>query len=243
MERENISNNVDALDENNVLTLCPIPESINIDKIKENISNYMESRLEYYRCKNRPPFVEDEFGEYFTAISCDGYEIGAGNCGMDVITKNNEGIDVTCIVMKHDISNEKSLIQNFTSSGQNLDTLFIEKKDQESVTLFINEYKKKIEKIKKDKNLNDLYILAYLSTNKDIYLVCLRIDILKLEFVNSGGFVESKREKSVNIILNNFINDDIGKVTLYKSKKRVELRLKKNILKEFEFIHKIYSII
>ena len=91
--------------------------------------------------------------------------------------------------------------------------------------------------------MNDLYILAYLSTNKDIYLVCLHIDILKLEFVNSGGFVESKREKSVNIILNNFINDDIGKVTLYKSKKRVELRLKKNILKEFEFIHKIYSII
>jgi hypothetical protein len=246
MEEEVIGNdtdmNMNIIYENNVLTLCSIPESIDIDKIKEKLSNYMESRIEYYRCKNRPPFIEDEFGEYFTAMSSDGCEIGGGNCGMDVITKNNEGIDVTCIVMKQDISNEKSLIQNFTSSGTNLDTLFIEKKDEEALSLFMNEYKQKIEKVKKDKNLTDLYILAYISTNVDIYLACLQIDISKIEFVNSGGFVKGKKGNSVNIILNNFINDNIGKVTLYKSKKRLELRLKKDILQK-EFIHKIYSII
>lgn len=244
MEQETVSYNIvdeNIINENNVLTLCSIPESIRVNEIKEKISNYMESRIEYYRCKNRPPFVEDEFGEYFTAISSDGREIGGGNCGMDVITKNDEGIDVTCIIMKQDISNEKSLIQNFTSSGSNLDALFIEKKDEEAVELFMNEYRKKLEKVKEDENLIDLYILAYISTNTDIYLACLQIDISKIRFVNSGGFVKGKKENSVNIILNNFINNNIGKVTLYKSKKRLELRLKKDILQE-EFIHKIYSI-
>lgn len=135
--------NENIIDENNVLTLCPIPEFINVNKIKEKIFEYIEFRIEFYRSKNRPLFVEDEFGEYFIAISSDGCEIGGGNCGMDVITKNNEGIDATCIIMKQNISNEKSLIQNFISSGLNLDTLFIEKKDEKIVELFMNEYKKK----------------------------------------------------------------------------------------------------
>jgi hypothetical protein len=239
MELETFNNDITS--ENDVLTLCSIPESININEIKEKISKYMESRIDYYRCKNRPPFIEDEFGEYFTAISSDGFEIGGGHCGMDIRTKNNEGIDVTCIIMKQDISNEKSLIQNFTSCGSNLDTLFIEKNDEEAVELFMNEYKKKLEKVKEDKNLTDLYILAYISTNTDIYLACLQINISKIEFVNSGGFVKGKKDNCVNIILNNFINSNIGKVTLYKSKKRLELRLKKNILHQ-EFIYKIYTI-
>lgn len=95
MELETVNNDITS--ENDVLTLCSIPESININEIKEKISKYMESRIDYYRRKNRPPFIEDEFGEYFTAISSDGFEIGGGHCGMDVRTKNNEGIDVTWI--------------------------------------------------------------------------------------------------------------------------------------------------
>lgn len=59
--------------------------------------------------------------------------------------------------------------------------------------------------------------------------------------VNSGGFIKAKKENCVNIIVNNFIDADNGKVTLYKSKKRVELRLKKDILQK-DYVHKIYSI-
>lgn len=233
--------NTNDFNEHNVLTLCPIPESIDINKIKEKISNYIEPRKEYYLYKDKSLFVEDEFGEYFTATSCDGHEIGGGNCAMDVISKNNEGIDATCIIMNDDISNEKSLIQNFTSSGLNLDSLFIEKKDEEAVNLFKSEYKKKLKKVKENKNLTNLYILAYISTKTDIYLACLSINIMNIDFVTSGGFIKGKKETFVNIILNNFINNNIGKVTLYKSKKRLELRLKKEILQE-QLIHKIYSI-
>ena len=224
-----------------VLTLCPLPESFNKDKIEEDIKKYMKPREEYYKHKNRSPYVEDEFSEYFTARATSGCEIGSGHCAMDVKTKNDEGVDAMCVIMNKDISNEKSIIQNFVSSGSDLDTLFKEKKDHEAVGLFMNDYKKKLEKVKENKNLKDLYILAFISTDTDIYIACFKIDIEKITFVKSGGFVEGKKENYVNILIDNFIDSNIGKVTLYKSKKRVELRLKKQLLQE-EHVYKIFSI-
>jgi hypothetical protein len=228
-------------EETNVLTLCPIPGSINIDKIKEEITNYMAPRKPFYESTKRSPYIEDEFSEYFTAMSSGGYEIGRGHCGMDVKTKNNEGIDAMCVIMNGSMSNEKSIIQNFKSSGSNLDVLFKDKKDDEAVELFMNDYKNKLENVKDDKNLTDMYILAYISTNSDIYLACLKIDISRINYVSSGGFVEGKKKECVNIIVDNFIDSEIGKVNLYKSKKRVELRFKPEILQK-KYVHKIYSM-
>ena len=74
-----------------------------------------------------------------------------------------------------------------------------------------------------------------------MYIWCLKIDISRIQFVTSGGFVKGKKEKCVNIIVDNFIDSKIGKVNLYKSKKRVELRFKKEILQQ-EYVHKIYSM-
>lgn len=222
-----------------VLTLCPILKSINIDILKEKMSDYMKSRKKYYQDKNRSPFIEDEFSEYFTAIASGGFEIGSGHCAMDVITNNNEGIDVMCVIMNKTLSNEKSLIQNFASSGSDLDTLFKDKKDVEAIQIFMDDYMKKLEKVKETKNVSDLYILAYISTSVDIYVVCLKINILRIQYVKSGGFVNSKNY--VNIIVDNFIDQTIGKVTLYKSKKRIELRLKREILQD-KYVHKIFTL-
>lgn len=226
----------------NVLTLCPPPESINIDTLKESISNYMGPRIEYYKDKKRAPFIEDELSEYFVAKASDGKEIGGGHCAMDVRTKENEGIDVTCIVMNKSTSNEKSLIQNFKEAGLDLDTLFKEKQDDEAVKLFMENYLEKLENVKKDKNLNKLYILAYISTKTDVYIACFKINIEKLLYVKSGGFVDAfKKDNYVNINIDNFIDPNIGNVRIYKSKKRMELRFKKEILNE-EHVFKIYSM-
>jgi len=228
-----------TIKETHVLELCPIPESINIDILKEEMDKYMNPRIEFYKYSNRSLYVEDEFSEYFIEKSSDGTHLGKGHCKMDVKTKENEGIDATCVIMNKSMSNEKSIIQNFKSSGSNLDILFKEKRDEETVALFMNDYKNKLENVKQDKNLSDLYILAYISTDNDIYIACFKINILRIPFVRSGGFIE--KEDCVSIIVDNFIDSNIGKVTLYKSKKRVELRLKKNILKEKD-VHKIYTI-
>ena len=70
---------------NDVLILSPMPKSINIDKIKEHITNYMEPRIKFYQDKNRSPYIEDEFSEYFTALASNGYQISSGNCAMKIL--------------------------------------------------------------------------------------------------------------------------------------------------------------
>ena len=225
-----------------VLELCSLPESFNINQMKEHINNYMASRVQYYREKKRAPFIEDEFSEYYTAKTTNGIEIGGGSCAMDVQTKDNEGIDAMCVVMNNNSSNEKSLIQNFRSSGLELDTLFNEKKDTEAVNLYVAQYLKKLQDVKREKTLKELYILAFISTRTDVFLACFKINIENIKLVSSGGFVKNKGAKNAkNIIINNFINPSYGNVKLYKSKKRLELRLQKNILKS-EYVVKIYTM-
>jgi hypothetical protein len=224
-----------------VLEHCQLPISLNINEMKNHISSYMASRISYYKKKNRAPFIEDEFSEFFTANATGGIEIGSGNYGMDVITQNNEGIDVMCVVMNKNISNEKSLIQNFISSGGNLDTLFNEKKDKEALDLFVNQYIKKLESIKNEKQLKELYVLSFISTMKDIYLTCFKINIDNVKNIVSGGFVKGQNDLCKNIIVNNFINPLYGNVKLYKSKKRMELRLCQDILKS-QYTIKLYTM-
>ena len=225
----------------NVLELCKIPDSLNIEQMKELIKGYMEPRTEFYRSTNRPCMYEDEFSEYHTAISTSGIRIGGGSCGMDVKTGMSEGIDAMCVIMNSSQSNEKSLMQNFSESGEDLDHWFHEKDDTTAVNLFVEGYSKKLLKCKKEKDLNDLYILSFISTDTEVYLACFKINIENIKNVSSGGFIGKNKDKCVNIIVNNFINSTYGNVRLYKSKKRMELRLRPAILKH-AYTVKIYNI-
>ena len=221
-----------------VLELCKLPESLNIAQMKELIHEYMTPRVSYYCEKKRSPYVEDELSEYFTAKSTNGVEIGSGSCAMDIQTKDNEGIDAMCVIMNNNGSNEKSLIQNFSSSGVDLDTLFKEKRDNEAVKLYMDQYSKKLHDVKEGKKLTDLYILSFVSTYNEVFLTCFKIKLENIKHVSSGGFIKNS---SVNILVNNFINPRYGNVKLYKSKKRLELRLKPDVLNT-EYAVKIYTM-
>jgi hypothetical protein len=216
-----------------VLELCKLPDSFDIERMKQYVHNYMESRVSYYMEKGRPPFIEDEFSEYFTAKCTNGTEIGGGNCAMDV-KFGDIGIDAMCVTMKGHTSNEKSLIQYFTD----LDSLFNDKKDIDAVNIFKQQYYNKLQNVKDKKGLSDLYILAFISTNKDIYLAYFKINLEKINDISSGGFVDNS---SVNIIVDKFINPIYGNVKLYKSKKRLELRLQKDIINS-DLVVKVYSM-
>ena len=76
---------------------------------------------------------------------------------MDVKTKNGEGIDAMAVIMNKGGSNEKSLMQNFSNAGVNLDKLFIEKKDKEALDLFKTGYINKIKRAKEEKALNGIF--------------------------------------------------------------------------------------
>jgi hypothetical protein len=224
-----------------VLDLCKIPDSVNVPQLTEYIKGYLTPRLSYYCEKKRAMFIEDEFSEFYTAKSTNGIEIGGGSCAMDVKTEKNEGIDALCVVMDKNGSNEKSLIQNFSKSGEELDTLFKNRKDNEVVELFRSDYFNKLQDVKNKKNLNDLYFLAFISTLTDVYIACFKINTDAIKSISSGGFVVNPKDTPKNIIVNNFINPSYGNVKIYCSKKRMELRLSANIIKN-EHVIKIYTI-
>jgi hypothetical protein len=225
-----------------VLEICEIPKSVNIKWLSSLLSDYMEPRANFFVKKNKPPSIENSFAEFFTAESSKGTDCGDGSCAVDVTTNCNEGIDVTCVIMKNTFSNEKSLIQNFSSSGKDLDSLFINKNDKKALNLFKNEYLNKLNNVKEEKELTNLYILAFISTKKEIYAVCFKVNIENIKHVTSGGFLKNNKKEDVNIIVNNFINPSYGKVNLYKSKKRMELRFKHDVLKN-EHVVKLYNMI
>jgi hypothetical protein len=223
--------------DNNFLTICDLPDSINQKDLSSMIKKYIDSRKDFYKDSGRNIYIEDEFSEYWLEKVTSGKSIGKGSGGMDVKTKSNEGIDATCIIMNNSISNEKSLIQNFTSAGDNLDTLFLEKRDKEAVQMFVTKFSNKIVKTKEKHQLTDLYIVAFVSTKDSVYCVCLKMNIDKIDKIKSEGF----GKKTKNIDLTNFIDPKFGKVSLCKSKKRLELRLKKESINH-KFAVKMYSM-
>lgn len=224
-----------------VLEISPLPISINVEFLKDKVKTYIDSRKDFYVESARNPYIEDEFSEFWLAKASNGEQIGKGSGGMDIKTGLNEGIDAMCVIMNSTGSNEKSLMQNFSTAGQNLDTLFTEGKDNDAIKLFTESYSAKIQKIKEERGLTDLYILAFVSTQKDIYAVCFRLHIDRIPSVCSAGFVAGTTKENKNIMTLNFIDPVHGNVRLYKSKKRLELRLKMDAINAPEAI-KLYSL-
>jgi hypothetical protein len=218
----------------NVLRQVPLPPSINLPYLREKVQQYMDPRAEFYRDTGRNPYIEDEFSEYWTAKASNGREIGRGSGGMDVQTGAGEGIDAMCVIMNYNGSNEKSLTQNFNLAGAQLDQLFDERRDVDALNLFCNGYKEKIRKVREENNLTDMYILAYISTQTDVFAVCFYLDEMMIDEVRSGGFVAGGDR---NIIANGFIDPSEGNVKLYKSKKRLELRLNRAVLASPYTVH------
>ena len=199
------------------------------------VKKYVDSRLDFYKETKRNLVIEDEFSEYWLAKASNGKQIGKGSGGMDIKTSTNEGIDAMCIIMNKTISNEKSLVQNFSTAGQNLDNLFIEKKDTEAIQLFMKTYQTKLNKTKLDYSLEKMYIIGFISLNHSVYATCFELNIDNIPNIVSGGFTKSNK----SIKINNFIDTGFGEVKLYKSKKRIELRLKSSIISQEDTI-KLY---
>lgn len=134
------------------------------------------------------------------------------------------GIDVSVLTLKNNIcTNEKSIIQNFSDSND-LDSLFNTNAGEKAVEIFKNKLTEKYNF--KDGIEKDIYYMIFICENKNVYMSCLKFNPKNIQ--NMKFFEFSKTCK--NIIINNFIDAKIGNVKLYKSKKRLELRLCKDIL-------------
>ena len=176
--------------------------------------------------------IDSKISEFMSSKCIDkGKWVGRGNGPIDV-ENDNSGIDVACLCLNGITTNEKSLGQKFKGDGGNLlDLHFTNKKDALTLDLFVNDLNNKLCKITKD-----IYYFIFISTEKDIYLSILSINPKSLLFVKSRGF--SKQAKSIKTT--GFINNKYGNVILYKSKKRLELRLNKCILEHSHHLFTLY---
>jgi len=211
-----------------VLELAPLPADLNVDMMRAMVSAYLLPRLQFYAETKRSIYIEDEFSEWFTEKATGGRQIGKGHTAMDVETSAKDGIDAFCVIMKADGSgsNEKSLIQKFIKSGADLDTLFKEHRYIDIVGMTMRNYYDKVQDVKHRFSLRDLYYLGFISTTTNVLLVNFKINAESIANVGLKYVTDS----GTSIFLRNFIAERYGNVKLYKSKKRVELRLKPSVL-------------
>jgi len=212
-----------------VFEYCDIKKElpfIDVKKLSDGIkTQFTEPRIEYLRSSNTKNFTLDkEWTEHIVTKSIVGGEfVGAGNGPIDV-RHSNTGIDVGCVCINGRWSNEKSIMQNFKICGNRLDSLFGEGKDEEALNSFKQCYINKLAKIKE----MYIYYLIFMSKGEDIYCAGLKLNREAVKNIKSGGFVTGHK-KSIKCI--NFIDENIGKVTLYKAKKRFEIRFSNSIIK------------
>lgn len=205
-----------------ILQICDIPECITVDILKNYVRKDIDGNREYYDDLGITYKISNSTkAEWILSKAIDNCKlVGNGNTNVDIIT-DDISIDVSVLTLnKGACTNEKSIMQNFSTSGD-LDSLFNKNKGEKAVRIF----KRKLQEKFANEN-NDIYYAIFICHVKKIYLICLKFvpeNINKMEF---GKFSKSNK----NISINNFINKNYGNVNLYKSKKRLELRLSKNII-------------
>jgi hypothetical protein len=208
-----------------ILEPCIIKEFIDIKILKEYVKKDLDSNREYFDDLNITYKISDpRKGEWILnkAIK-NGKLVGNGNNNIDINIDNKIWIDVSVLTLNGNYTNEKSIMQNFSNSND-LDTLFNTNKGDESVEIFKNKLLQKYEYI--DTEI-DIYYMIFICKNKNIYLSCFKLIPQNIPNMIFCGFTKSCK----NIFIENFIDINVGNVKLYKSKKRLELRLSKNIIK------------
>lgn len=178
--------------------------------------------------------IPKEHIEQWIVQSIGAKPVGAGNYPIDVIIQDVIGADVKMISCKVDqsgklrnaISNESSLLQNFSGTGSDLDTLF-QKKDYKSIC---DGWKDMLhQKLSKAKNDHDLskFMYIFILRGFDVFYLCaFEVRMEQLADVTHG------KGNDTNLHLNGFIDERMGQVQIYKSKKRLELRLQPHFLVE-----------
>lgn len=231
-------------------------EQIFDDTAKSVIKFYLNRSLlaqpEIVEGQNSLPIqIPKEHLEQYIVQAIGATGVGAGSYGVDVIT-DSFGADVKMVSTKYTdkgnlekSSGETSLAQNFINTGVNLDTLFENKEWNTIVSGWIEILSNKLNKvINENPGINDIYYL-FVIRDKSIFHLCgLRVD---LDEINTISPLIDKNNNikatDTSLYIDNFIDSNLGNVKIYKSKKRMELRLhpkywfKNNLTISFNLLH------
>ena len=212
-----------------------IPDFVDIKILKEYVKKDVDANKEYFDDTNSTYKISNPTkAEWILNKSIKGGKmIGNGNTNVDINVNDKYGIDVSVLTLRGNHSNEKSVMQNF-SGCNNLDSLFTENKGDEAVKVFKDNLSKKYNF--KDGIDKDILYLIFVCKEKNVYLTCLKLNLESVPNIKFSNFTKSKK----TIQLDNCIDPKVGNVILYKSKKRLELRLHKDIINNNECSVKVF---
>ena len=219
---------LDEKNNNKILIPCKIPDFVQIDTLKKYVKKDVDSNIEYFDdLKITYKISDPKKAEWIMNKSIENSKlIGNGNTNIDISIDNNIGIDVSVLTLNGNYTNEKSVMQNFSCSNE-LDTLFNTNQGYTAVEIFKNKFQEKCSF--KNGEKRDIYYMIFICNKKNVYISCLK---LNPEFISNMKF--SKFTKLCkNISIDNFIDIKFGNVKLDKSKKRLELRLHKDIINNY----------
>lgn len=175
-----------------------------------------------------PIQVPKEHIEQWVVQAIGAKPVGAGNYGVDVVKPGIFGADVKMLSCKVDNtgrvtnndSGETSLAQNFKDTGISLDDMFKAKKYNEILDGWKEIIYNKLNKVKIEQAIDKIYYIFILRAGTSFRLCGMEVNLDELSNITVSGASDS------SLFIDNFINADYGKVKIYKSKKRLELRLR-----------------
>ena len=171
--------------------------------------------------------------------------LGEGSYPIDGINNKN-GYDVSSLALAQtnngkmaSQTGEKSLGQkfddiNFGENKETLDSLFASLSSEKIINSWKKILKKKWQQTIDDHQLNNLYLvnLILYKPKKKLYVFLLKINYKKLDEISKDKISKT------SVFLKNFIDPKIGNVKIYKSKKRMELRIKpRELIKNKSFLN------
>lgn len=175
-----------------------------------------------------PIQVPKEHIEQWVVQAIGANPVGAGNYGVDVVKPGVFGADVKMLSCKVDNhgritnsdSGETSLAQNFKDTGTSLDELFHSKQYNEIIDGWKDIIYNKLNTVKKEQSVDTIYYIFILRAGTSFKLCGMEVNIDQLQNIKASS------ASSSSLFIDNFIDENYGKVKIYKAKKRLELRLR-----------------
>lgn len=220
---------------------------------KEELQSFLDKKskdvLKYYILKSLfsqpepkpeqrqlPIQVPKEHIEQWFTQALEVAPVGAGSYPIDIYNEAKKwGADIKMLNIKIDTkgnvtngdSGEASLGQNFSNAGVDLDQLFENRNHQEIKDRWLTLYKDKYDSLKRNHPVKKIYYFFILRPGvqlggADFYFCGAELRLKELENVK----VNAGRTTKTSVFLTGFISEDLGNAKIYKSKKRLELRLK-----------------
>lgn len=171
--------------------------------------------------------VPKEHIEQWIVQAIGGKPVGAGSYPIDIV-HGTVGIDVKMLAAKtknngelsFSDSGETSLAQKFTDSGENLDDLFKNEKNEEIIEGWKRILYNKLNEVVVVQALEKVYYFFILRSESKIHLCAAEVNLDQISQLKMVKRTES------SIFLQGLIDPSFGNAKIYKAKKRLELRLK-----------------